>query len=174
MAAAPAAQAGEIEGVRFAREVRARDTALALHGLGLLRYRWVIKAYVAGLYLPPGVGPEAVLSDVPKRLELHYFYAIDGDAFGPAAETILRENLDGAALDRLRPRLEAMNALFEDVEPGDRYALTYVPGVGTELSRNGRPKGTIPGADFAAAYFSIWLGDAPIDRDLREQLVEGL
>ncbi len=170
--AAPAL-AAEIEGVRFAPSIRVRDTSLLLHGVGLLRYRWIIKAYVAGLYLGPGVAPSAVLDDVPKRLEIHYFYAIDGEAFGPAASTVLRGSLDAATLARLEPRIDAMNALYEDVVPGDRYALTYLPGIGTELSKNDVPRGTVSGADFAAAYFSIWLGAKPIDSDLREQLVEG-
>lgn len=45
----------------------------------------------------------------------------------------------------------------------DRYSLTYMPGVGTELALNDNPLGVIDGADFAAAYFRIWLGDHPID-----------
>jgi hypothetical protein len=57
------------------------------------------------------------------------------------------------------------------VEPGDRYALTYIPGMGTELSLNGEAKGTIQGADFAAAIFSIWLGTKPIDKGLKRQLL---
>lgn len=171
---AAAAPAAEIEGVRFAPSVRAGATSLLLHGVGLLRYKWIIKAYVAGLYLPPGVQAKAVLDDVPKRLELHYFYAIDGEDFGPAANTILRGNVDDETLARLKPRIDAMNALYQNVEPGDRYALTYLPGVGTELSKNDVPLGSVAGADFAAAYFSIWLGREPLDRDLRSQLVEGL
>ena len=169
-----AAPAAEIEGVQFSPSVRVRDASLTLHSVGLLRYRWIIKAYVAALYLGSGVTAGAVFADVPKRLEIHYFYAIDGEDFGPAADTTLRGSLDAATLARLAPRIAAMNALYEDVVPGDRYALTYLPGIGTELSKNGVPRGTVPGADFAAAYFSIWLGKKPIDRDLREQLVEGL
>jgi hypothetical protein len=171
---AAAAQAAEIEGVRFAPSLRMRETTLALHGVGLMRFRWIIKAYVAALYLEPGVTADAMLDDVPRRLEIHYFHSIDGEDFGPAADTTLRGSLDAATLERLAPRIAAMNALYEDVVPGDRYALTYLPGIGTELSKNGVPRGTIPGADFAAAYFSIWLGEKPIDRDLRDQLVEGL
>jgi hypothetical protein len=174
LARTPSALAHEIEGVRFAPQVQARDVTLALHGVGLLRWRWVVKAYVAGLYLPESVAAPAALDDVPKRLEIHYFHAIDGGAFGPAAEKVLRASLDGETLARLRPRLDTLSRLYEDVRPGDRYALTYLPGVGTELALNGVPRGTIPGADFAAAYFSIWLGKSPIDSALRAQLVEGL
>jgi hypothetical protein len=62
-------------------------------------------------------------------------------------------------------------AVHSGGQPGDRYALTYLPGVGTELSLNGRPLGTIPGEDFAAALFSIWLGPHPLDDDLKRTLL---
>ena len=63
--------------------------------------------------------------------------------------------------------------MYRDVNPGDRYARTYVPDQGTELSYNGQPLITIQGADFAAAYFGIWLGKDPIDKDMRSRLIKG-
>ena len=44
-------------------------------------------------------------------------------------------------------------------------------GRGTQLEHNGEAVGTIPGADFATAYFAIWLGTDPIDAPLRVQLL---
>jgi hypothetical protein len=164
-------RAADIEGVHFADQYQGDDVTLALHCVGLLRYKVLFKGYVAGLYLSAGVGPGEALADVPKRLELSYFWSITGSDFGKAADEILARNVDPDTLARLRPRLDQINALYEDVKPGDRYALTYVPGVGTELALNSRRKGIIPGADFAAAYFRIWLGDQPIDTALRDQLL---
>jgi hypothetical protein len=70
----------------------------------------------------------------------------------------------------LRQRLEQISAAFRDVKAGDRYALTYHPATGTELALNGKPLVAIQGADFAEAYFSIWLGKHPIDKDLKKRL----
>lgn len=56
---------------------------------------------------------------------------------------------------------------------GDRGTLTYLPGRGTELTLNGRPLALIEGADFARAYFDIWLGPDPIDAGLRDALLGG-
>jgi hypothetical protein len=164
--------AAEIEGVHFADQYRRDDVTLPLRCVGLLRYKVLFKGYVAGLYLGDGVAADQALADVPKRLELSYFWSIKGADFGEAGDAILARNLDPEALQRLRPRLEQINALYESVKPSDRYALTYVPGIGTELSLNGRRKGVIPGADFAAAYFRIWLGDDAIDLALRDQLLD--
>ena len=165
------ATAGTIEGVEFAERVEAGDQELVLTGLGLLRYRVIFRGYVAALYLPAGTDPSQVLSDVAKRLELEYFWAIDGGDIREAGEELLARNVSAETMTLLRPRLDQIGALYEDVEPGDRYALTYVPGRGTELSKNGAALGVIEGADFAAAYFAIWLGDEPLDASLREQLL---
>ncbi len=161
----------EIEGVEYAEEIEAAGTSLRLQGVALLNYKVLFKAYTAALYLGEGVDPADVLGDTPKRLELAYFWSIDGEKFGPAGVEILSRNVDEATLTALRPRLDRIGALYEDVEPGDRYALTYIPGMGTELAKNGRRIGTIPGADFAAAYFAIWLGAEPLDAKLRDRLL---
>lgn len=163
--------AADIEGVHFADECQHGAITLELHCVGLLRYKVLFKGYVAALYLGAGVSAGEALADVPKRLELNYFWSIKGAKFGKAGDEILAHNVDPDTLARLRPRLEQINALYENVKPGDRYALTYVPGFGTELALNGRSKGIIAGADFAAAYFRIWLGDQPIDTTLRDQLL---
>jgi hypothetical protein len=163
--------AATIEGVTFADRYQAGTTALTLNNVGLLRYRVIFKGYVAALYLGDGVRPEEVLADVPKRLELEYFWSIAGADFGKAAEKILADNFSAAQLDAFRSRLDRLNTWYENVKPGDRYALTYLPGVGTELALNGRAKGVIEGADFAAAYFAIWLGAKPLDASLKAQLL---
>jgi len=159
--------------VTFAERVDAGGTELALSGLGLLRYRVVFKAYVAALYLEPGSDPERVLEDVPKRLEIEYFWSISAEDIARAGDELLRRNLDDETWQSLADRVARLNALYRDVEPGDRYALTYVPGRGTELAKNGTPLGTVPGADFAEAYFGIWLGEQPLDASLARQLLSG-
>ena len=95
------------------------------------------------------------------------------DKLAQAADEVLRRNFDARSLAPLRDRIDRMNAAYRDVEPGDRYALTYVPGQGTELALNGKPLVRIPGADFAKAYFAIWLGPDPADEKFKRQLLTG-
>ena len=167
------ARALTVEGVTFVPEVRIGAATVALRNAALLRYLVVIKAYVAALYLPADVAPEQALADVPKRLEISYLVAIRGEDFDKGAAPVLRRNLPTGELDRLQERLDRLNAAYRDVRHGDRYALTYHPGRGTELSLNGTPLVTIEGADFAAAYFGVWLGREPIDADLKKALLKG-
>ncbi len=162
-----------IEDVTFPDTISIEDQQLPLRGAALLRWLGIFRVYVAALYLPEGGAPDEALADIPKRLEISYLVSIDGPDFGKGAEAILERNLSADELARLRTRIDKLNAVYRKVKPGDRYALTYVPGKGTELSYNGRPLINIEGADFAAAYFAIWLGSDPIDQDMRNQLVKG-
>ena len=166
-----AGAAAEIEGVHFADNIQSGDVMMRLGCLGLLRYKLVIKAYVAALYLGDGADRGDVFADVPKRLELSYFWNISGSDIARAGNQILARNVDAETLTALRPRLDRINAWYRDVKPSDRYSLTYVPGLGTELALNSGRLGIIEGADFAEAYFRIWLGDDPIDTGLRDQLL---
>lgn len=160
-----------VEGVPFSETYRDARVSLRLHNAALLRYKVIFRAYVAGLYLPEGADPASVLGEVPKRLEIQYFWAIPADDIGKAGEEVLARNVDAATLSSLRARLERIRAAYRDVKPGDRYALTYRPGSGTELSFNGTPLLLIEGDDFAAAYFSIWLGKQPLDQGLKDNLL---
>ena len=68
--------------------------------------------------------------------------------------------------------LQPFYGFFRDVKPGDRYSINYLPEKGTELRFNENPLGDVPGADFAAAYFGIWLGDEPISTGFRDRLLD--
>ena len=81
------------------------------------------------------------------------------------------KNVKSETYNRILPQLNYHNSLYEDVQPGDRYSLTYVPGIGTELALNGKPKGIIEGVEFAAAVFSIWLGPKPINKTFKKQIL---
>ncbi len=171
--AATGAAAGEIEDVPFAEELEVGQTRLPLYGLGLLRYRVFFRGYVGGLYLPEGTDGEQTLADVPKALELRYFWDIDGPLFAEAADQLLARRHPPERIAQLRDRLDRFHSLYRDVKAGDRYRLAYSPGVGTTLSLNGEVLGSVPGADFARDYFGIWLGEDSLDDEFRDQLLKG-
>lgn len=164
------ADAAKVEGIYYGDSYTVEKTKLRLTGVGLLRY-WGFKAYTGAFYLEEGTPIDEVLSDTAKRIELEYFRPIKGKDFGPATNKSIVKNVDSKTFERLRSRIDYHNSLYEDVQPGDRYSLTYVPGKGTELSLNGQPKGLIEGADFAAAVFSIWLGPKPISESFKKQIL---
>jgi hypothetical protein len=86
-----------------------------------------------------------------------------------AADTVLQRQ--AVPLPALAARLDRLNAAYRDVDAGDRYQLCHAPGGDTRLSLNDEELIRIPGDDFAAAYFGIWLRDGAISEDLRSALL---
>ncbi len=169
--AKPNVNGAEIKGVHFENTYEAQGIRMEIQGTGLLRYFGFIKAYVGALYLEEGSLVTDVLSDKPKRLEVEYFHALKGEDFGISTNKVIAKNTDAQTLEKIRPQIDDHNSLYEDVRPGDRYSLTYIPGRGTELALNGKTKGIIKGADFASALFSMWLGKFPMNEPFKKQLL---
>ncbi len=170
---AAASRAAEIEGVRFADSVTVAGRELRLVGTGMQRYLLVYKVCVAALYLPAGTAPGQALDDVPKHLEIHYFHKIKAAQFAELTAKGVRDNATPARFRAVRERLEAFCQAYENVRPGDRYSLSYAPETGSTLALNGALKKTVPGADFAAALFAVWLGAKPVTEGLKQGLLGG-
>jgi hypothetical protein len=142
-------------------------------GTGTLKYLGFISIYDGTLYLPPSVAPRKALDDVPKRLEVVYLRAFSKKDIGLAAIAGIKKNVSAETYARLKGRIARHNALYTDIEPGDRVALTYMPSVGTRVEINNVSEGIVEGADFARALFSIWLGDFPFDKRFKQALLGG-
>jgi hypothetical protein len=140
---------------------------------GATTFRWmsIVKVYDARLHLGNGEPAAKVFADIPVRLQLTYHRGFTAAEIIKGGDTLLARNVKADALVSLRERLELINRAYRDVREGDSYTLTYVPGKGTTLRLNGSPLVSIPGHDFASAYFRIWLGDDPISKSMRDTLL---
>jgi Chalcone isomerase-like len=163
--------AAVIKNVHFADTVMVDQTELKVRGVAVLKWGLLFNVYAGAFYLPGGNSGRAWKSDIPKRLELAYFREIKATDFADSSDQLLRRNLSTAEYQALEERLKKFWTLFRDVQPGDRYRLTYSPGLGTELRLNDEPLGVVPGADFSVAYFGIWLGENPISEKFRDRLL---
>jgi hypothetical protein len=166
----PAAAAESADSL-FRPIVSVGGQTLSLRGTGRLKWKGLISVYDLGLYLQQDQSSIDVISDVPKRLEFHYIVTIAAKDFGEAAAPYLEKNVSTDELKKLQNRINAINSLYRDVKSGDRYTLTYIPGKGTELAWNDTVLGLIEGADFAAAYFRIWLGEHPMSESMKRSLL---
>ncbi len=116
----------DVGGVSFSKSLDTEDQRLHLHGAGLLKYMVFIDAYAGALYLPETVQANYVLKPVPKKLVLEYFHNIKGEDFANATRKKIADNVTEAQVNVLQSRIDDLAALYRDVKPGDRYALTYV------------------------------------------------
>lgn len=135
----------------------------------------MINLYVAALYLPESVtSVDDLLSDKPRKLLFRYLRDFEGKLLIDKADEVMGKNPE-INLTYLKSRLDQINRAYDGgVKEGDVYELEYDPHRGTTLIRNGKEFTTIPGLDFAKAYFGIWLSKYPMSEDLRDSLLEKL
>ena len=163
----------EVGGVSFAERYTLEQKDLKLTGTAVLTWALLFDVYAGAFYLPQEVAGAEWTDDVPKRLELAYFRNFKAEDFSSSSDKLLRDQLEEETYQSLAERLQQFYQLFRDIKPGDRYSLTYRPATGTELRLNDEFLGAVPGADFAVAYFGIWIGPQPISESFRDRLLKG-
>lgn len=170
--AAPAL-ARECEDVTLPDRVTVDGTPLVLNGMGVREATALsINVYVAGLYVETRSrdGNAIAASDTRRRLVLRFVRDVsrsdivaaftEGFGHSPNAGSL------GADIRRL-------NGWMADMREGDTMTFTYVPATGLTVQVGRRTRGTIAGAAFAQAFFSIWLGAHPPNAGLRTGLLGG-
>lgn len=175
---APLACAAEIEGVRLEPGVRLGDTSLQLNGAGV-RSRFIIKAYVIGLYLgaPADTLDAAMAAPGPKRIEIVPLMGFSAEQFTEPLVKGMKKNLPPAEFEAMQPRIKAFVddlGAVKEVRKGSRIALEWLPGRGTRAIIDGHDVSrTVDGEDFYRALLSIWVGGKPTQDDLKLQLLAG-
>lgn len=165
------AEAKDLDEVAFADTVTVAETPLTFQGAGIIRHLGFIRVNAVALYVGEKFEAGDVYDDIPKRLEFEYFHKIKATDFVKMTNNWMAENNAPAIIERLQPQIDQFNALYVNVQPDDRYALTYLPGRGTELSLNGEPLGTVEDADFVQALFAIWLRPKPDSKSAKAALL---
>ena len=145
-------------------------SVLSERGRGRLTYLFW-KIYDVTLSLPASVPSTEVLKDHSRQLTFVYLRAFTAAELAKATTSTIQERQGTPPSEEITSGLTAINALWPAVQPGDRLELFYQSGNGTTVSVNGRLLGLVPGAAFSRVLFSIWLGDDPIDKGLRRQLL---
>lgn len=161
--ASPAAEKGGIH------LPQTRD-GLPLHGAGVLRKGYFFRIYVGALYAE-AAHTDRILTEVPKRIDIHFFHHTPKKHMVRTAEKTLRKNLPDTAYETLLPKIKKLHAAFRDGEEGSCASILYEPGEGLTYLFDGEPVVIIAGDDFANAYFSVWLGERPSSRSMKEAML---
>ena len=171
LAAAIDLRAATLAGVTLPDSAQVAGKSLVLNGVGL-RTKFVVKVYVAGLYLEQkSSDANAILkSDSPKRLVMHFVRDVSKKQMTDAFQESFEANSPNEA-KTMKADIDKMFAALEDLKERDELTFTYVPGTGTTMSINGKDKLTIADKAFAPVVFSIWLGPKPPNGDLKKGLL---
>ncbi len=146
---------------------------LVLNGSGA-RTKAFIEMYKAGLYLtqPTRDANAVIASDQPMALRIKI-------TSGFVSQSSLVESLEegfknatGGDVREIRPQIDQFRGLFKDeIQKGDTFDMVYMPQHGVILNKNGKYLGSVAGAKFKQALFSIWLCDKPADSGLKQALL---
>jgi hypothetical protein len=134
-------------------------------------YRWFgLLVYEARLWVGPRGYRDSEPGATPFVLELRYARDLQGSRIAEASAEQMEKVGAGSAAQR-RTWLAAMLALFPDVRKHDRIAGRYTPGQGVRFYLNGAPLGGLQDAEFAQAFFAIWLSPRTTAPALRSALL---
>ena len=170
--------AAEVSGVRLDDKATVESRELVLNGAGLRTRFRIISVYVLGLYLPEKKNDAAAVLQLPgpKRALIHMMRDVSAEQFTEAMLDGLRPNVSEAEYKALEPRLkQLMDVIAEakEAKKGMTIAIDWT-GSATRLAFNGAPVGKpIPGEDLYRALLRIWLGDNPVQDDLKKALLGG-
>jgi hypothetical protein len=175
MALALPVSAAEVAGVKFEDKASVAGAALALKGAGL-RKRLLFRVYAMGLYVADRKA-DPIAQGGAKRVAIHMLRNLDADDFAKALVDGMRPNHDEATMKGLEPRIGQLNAIMAEIKEakkGTAILLDWVPGAGTQVMIDGKVAGKpIEGEDFYRALLRIWLGEKPVQDDLKKALLGG-
>jgi hypothetical protein len=167
------ASALEVAGVNVADKISLGSSELMLNGAGI-RTRAIFKVYVGALYLTEkkSAAAEVLAQKGAKRVSLSLLRDLSAQQLNEAFESGIQANHSAAEVEALKPRIAELLSLFTDGKKGDVILLDFLPESGTAVTLNAVAKGKpIPGEDFYRALLRIWLGDKPVDGDLKKGML---
>jgi hypothetical protein len=170
------ALAAEVAGVKVEERVKLGSSELQLNGAGV-RTRVIFKVYVGALYLPErkSGAAEVIALKGAKRVSMTLLRDLTARQITDAFEEGIRANSSKAELSALKDQLGAFVAVINEIgDAKEKTVITFdfLPESGTRLSVDGAARGNpIPGEDFYVALLKIWLGDKPVDADLKKAML---
>jgi len=180
MMLAATVQGAELEGVRLDDRVRVDGQEIQLNGIALRTRFQFFKVYVAGLYLPEKAttAEAAIDGRGAKRISLTMMRDATAEQFVESIDYGLRANNSGAQLAEAKPQVDELFAKIRAVsqaKEGMRIVLDYSPSSGsTTLFVDGQAQGApMAGEAFFRVLLRIWLGENPVQEDLKKMLLGG-
>ncbi|MGK0445045.1 MAG: hypothetical protein ACJA1U_001985 [Bermanella sp.] len=171
------ATAYEVSDVNLSEVVpaTAERPELYLNGASLRELYLLIETYVGALYLEkPSTDPQEIYnSETHKRMVFHVMLKkVGARRIANALQEALVMNITKAQHKELHDEIEQMLSYFDGkMHRGEESYFDYIPGKGTQVIINNQVKGLIPGKDFYRAMLSIWIGENPVGRSFKDDIL---
>jgi hypothetical protein len=163
------------QAVQLNARSRLDNAELVLNGTGIRNFLF-LDVYQVALFLPRKLSdPQDVLNNtMPRRIRISLLRDV-------SAERDVEMLLDGMKANNTAEELAAIQAPLDHflrlirslgtVAKGSVVQLDYLPEVGTRVWLNQQFLGNVPGAAFNRALLKIWLGEQPIQKNLKRALL---
>ena len=160
-----------LAGVSLPDAQEVQGTKLVLNGLGL-RTKYMIKVYVAGLYLQrKSADPQAIIAaNEPKRVVMQFLHGVSKGRMADAFDDSFNANSPDAKRT-MKAEIDRLLGALEPMAAGGQMVFTYVPATGTTFTVNGKDRLTVPGLAFAQVIFAVWLGPEPPTPELKKGML---
>lgn len=153
----------------------------SLLGVGLRTKSFLkVQVYALGLYVAdsalsgalavhkgktdtPAFYHDLVAGDFPKQITMKFLRDLSSSQIQEA----MREALAGAD----KARVDTFVSYFPAIQSGQECLLKWAPGGTLETVMAGQARPPIADKAFASAVFAIWLGERPIQDDLKKAVV---
>ncbi|MDY8136493.1 chalcone isomerase family protein [Aquimarina sp. 2201CG5-10] len=149
------------------------ETELMLNGAGERDRRYSIALYLDLDFEIDGV--EDGIKVAEKDGNMAFTIKVTGDLTNPELKDLVRNGLeratDGNSYLLENQIRDFLNLLPKDINRFDIFKILHKKGKGLLLFRNRELLGTINHLEFKKALFKIWLGENPVDQDLKKDLL---
>jgi long-chain acyl-CoA synthetase len=163
----------DVAGVHVDDKASVGGEPLVLNGAGV-RKRAIFSVYVGSLYLPEkATSAQAALAKAPRRIQLNLLGTLSSDLLVSALVDGIKENTTAAQMQSIAVQtgeLAAIMKSFGQAKEGSIVTLDFVDGA-TKIGLNGAPQGSIDGEPFNRALTRIWIGEHPVQEDLRKAML---
>ena len=166
--------AAEVAGVQIDERAKVANADLALSGAGL-RKRLFFQVYAIGLYVRERKA-DPIAQPGPKRVHIHMLRDVGAEQFTEALADGIKANHGEAEAKALEPRIKQLGAIMAQLKQAKTGMVIALDWTGHEtlLVVDGKPAGApIQGEDFYRALLRIWLGEQPVQEDLKKALLGG-
>ena len=155
------------------------DAAYTLKGTGVaLREKTFMKVdvYVIASYISAKAdiqdnkAQQVKDLDVNKRLVMDLTRGFSAEKLKKAFSEVIEKNYEDMSM--FKADMDTFLAYFtKDAEEGDNLVFDYQPLIGLTTTVNGEVKGVINNFEFVKALWTVWFGDKPASKGMREDLV---
>lgn len=174
MLAIPCAHSVEVSKVRIEDTARVGDADLVLNGAGL-RTKGFIEVYIGALYTPTKSSSAAPLLDstAPRRMLIRMMRDVGSKTMIEALTDGINLNTPDAERAALKAPTDQLTEILKkigELHKGDQLVLDFTAD-GVAVTHNGKAVGKVASAAFPRALLRVWIGDKPVDGDLKKSLL---